>query len=220
MSPPEPGPVNSSQQDTNITDAGTSRPIILNAVLTYLHSLMSQMDKSHIQNIIVARYDLIEIKKAREILFRKIEPTVKYVYQGPKGKHSARDKAVHAFDSLFTKMQKLDVTASVPIFASDELTTLLSATNHSLCEAKFTRLEAEMKEIKQTFHTFTNLVTSKQGFPETTTGTPVTVSAIPADVRSRCNSTSSVKRRRLSEGDDATPSEFESCSHLRIKRSW
>ena len=81
------------------------------------------------------------------MLFRKLDPDVKYVYQGPRGRHSDRDKAVHAFESLFEKMQKLDVAASVPVYAcpSDELSALLSATNyHTACEAKFACLKAEI----------------------------------------------------------------------------
>ena len=155
--------------------------IILNACLAFIQSLRSARDKSFVQEATVAGFDLKSLKEAREVIFRYCKPKDHYpAYQGPR-KSSDTEKAVDAFDGVFAKIKELDDQDKLPIFAcaSGELRLLpqskMVSDGHGPCKSKFDRIEAEMKELKKTFHTFTALL-SVPSDP-----VPTHVASVPAD---------------------------------------
>ena len=205
---------------TNTTDGGKSPPkstgqisdnIILNVVLTFIHSLMMRKDKTFIQEATVSGFSLTDIKKAREIIFTHSDPVKKYSYAGPHTSTEAQ-RAVHAFDGVFKKLTDLDATKKLPILAcpSDVLHLLPEKIGevHGPCQIKFENLESQMTELKQTFHTFTKIM-SKDVAPvyqptRDAASTTLPASAIHPQTRERINSNISLgKRRKISEdGDD------------------
>ena len=195
-----------------------NRPIILNGMLAYMHSLVMQKDRLYIQNIILGSFDVAAIKGAREVLFKCLSKE-KYTYQGPRGKTSDRDKQVHAFDGLYEKMSMLkkDDSVNIPIFAipSDQLSSILvlaQKVNHVPCEDRFNRLETDLLELKKSFQTVANSIRPNQAVVPPPITVPVsTASAIPLEVRSRLNSTGSFKRARTSEEVVDISGEYDFC---------
>ena len=142
--------------------------IVLNGILTYIHSLSSSRDKSYISASVVSHYDFVALKKARELLYKYADPQAK-AYNGPRNVSDA-EKVNHAFDSIFNKFIELDNENKLPTFAcpSEELRFLPSKDSdvHKLCNLKFEKVESEIAELKKTFHSFTNIITSKQAAPD------------------------------------------------------
>ena len=138
--------------------------ILLNGILTYIHSLSSSRDKSSV----VSHYDFVALKKARELLYKYADPQAK-AYNGPRNVSDA-EKVNHAFESLYNKFIELDNENKLPTFAcpSEELRFLPSKDSdvHKLCNLKFEKVESEIAELKKTFHSFTNIITSKQAAPD------------------------------------------------------
>ena len=155
--------------------------VILNACLAFIQSLRSARDKFFIQEATMAGFDFKSLKVAREVIFRYCNPKDHYpAYQGPR-KASDTEKAVDAFDGVFAKIKELDDQDKLPIFAcaSEELRLLpqskMVSDGHGPCKVKFNHIEAEMKELKKTFHTFTALLTVPTNL------VPTCVASLPAD---------------------------------------
>ena len=191
---------------------GKCGDIILNACLSFIHSLMLTKNKGFVQEETLSGFDLQEIKKARKVLFIFCEPTEKYAYNGP-NQSSDREKATHAFETTFKKMKELDAAQNKIVFAcpSHELHLLPQkvADIHSPCRLEFERMQNDLQELKRTFHSFTNILTSKQSLPVPNLGLGLNdistepAPAISAQMRERINSSSSMgKRRKLSENAD------------------
>ena len=195
-----------------------NRPIIFHGLLAYMHSLVMQKDKLYVQNIILDAFGYIHIREAREVLFKCLSKD-RYVYQGPRGNTSDRNKQVHAFDGLYDKMimMKRDDSVDVPIFAipSDQLSSILDLAlkvNHAPCEARFNHLETDFKDMKKTFQDVANMMMSPQdAVPPRITVQASPASAIPMEIRSRLSSTGSLKRKSVSEDAADTTADFESC---------
>ena len=153
---------------------------------------MSSQAKYQIREDTCAKFNLEQLKLAREVLYKTCDPEVHYSYNGPHiSKTTERERMNDAFDGIFSKLVKLDADNQMPSFAvpSMELLSLLKISedqgNHSTCAQKFNRMEEEMGELKKTFHTFVSVVTSSDNKG---------ASAVPPATRNRLLSSSSVKR--------------------------
>jgi hypothetical protein len=195
-------------------DGDIPQPVILNAVLSYILSLMPSMNKLFIQEATVSGFDLVAIKKAREVIFRHCDPKAK-AYNGPQ-KSSEKEKSNHAFECLFNKMKDLDSTSKMPIIAcpAEDLHMLpqRSAGVHVQCNLQFERIDGELRDLKAAFHRYTDIITSKQVPPLSSLveDSAPPASGIPAQVRERLNTASSSKRRKLTDDGD----EFVSCEEF------
>ena len=146
----------------NNNNPDSSKHTIVNAVLSLMHGLSIQNDKSIISEAIVSRFDLSALKKAREVLFKTVDPVEKFTaYNGPQ-RGSDRDKVMGAFDSVYTRMMKLDADDQMPIFLcpSEDLPTMLthSAANHTACNITFSILDAGINSIKSTVQSISHLM--------------------------------------------------------------
>ena len=56
------------------------KPLLMNACLTFVKSLMSRNNKDFIKNATIHRFDFQVIKDARKMLFKHCEPDVDYGY--------------------------------------------------------------------------------------------------------------------------------------------
>lgn len=186
----------------NVNNGTTMNPILFNPILAYIKSMMSNFDADHIERIIISSFDVAAIKSAREMLFHHSDPDKPYTYRGPNAnpnQPTERAKAVHAFKGLFSQLQELDRNDKLPILAclSDDLHFLLrgkaTSCNHSYCDEKFTHMQAQLDEIKRTFHTYTSIVSRPDPIP----------SAISTPMRERLGSA----KRKISPEEvlDASP---------------
>ena len=84
--------------------------------------------------MICSKFHLATIKQAREVICKFRNPDAKG-YNGPHGKKSVREKQVHAFEEIYSKLCFLDSSeATSPVIAcpSNELHLISS---DSLCES-------------------------------------------------------------------------------------
>ena len=88
--------------------------VILNPVLAYIHSLFLNTDKAKIREETLKTFDLAALKSAHKDVFTYLLPDKHYGYNGPRV--SDREKSIHAFDEIYTKIQEADATKKV-IFA-------------------------------------------------------------------------------------------------------
>ena len=200
--------------------------IVLNVCLAFIQSMRPARDKSVIQEATVSGFDLKSIKIAREVLLRYSNPKDRKGYQGPRNSTDT-EIAVHAFGDIYAKLKEIDEQGRLPTFAcpAEDLRLLPQSKRmndvHGLCQVKFEHMEAELQELKKTFHTFTNLLTSAESNrpapedPAANVRAPPNVSlpperpvasAIHPELRDRLDSPSSSigKRRKLSVSDYST----------------
>lgn len=163
---------------------------------------------TYIREATCSKFNLEQLKTAREVLYTTCEPETHYGYRGPQGKNNPeRERMNDAFEGIFKKLVKLDAENKMPSFSvpSDELMSVLvtNVGEHTTCERRFQRLGGELEELKKTFHSFVAVVTSNN---------PLPVSAIPPVTRDRLLSTGSTKRNagEMSEEEsDQSPSDLE-----------
>ena len=177
---------------------------IVNTCLAYIHSQISSKDKLTIKESTCSKFNLEQLKLAREVLFRTADPEEHYGYYGPRV--AIREKMHDAFDGIFDKLVKLDAERNMPSFSvpSEELLTLLtmSAADHSSCEGKFQQVAKEFDELRKSFQVMAASMTSGN-LPQPP---QMKASGVPPGVRSRLTSTSS-KRGRGDEENDVTDSD-------------
>ena len=149
-------------------------PHIVNTCLAVIHCHFASRDKFFIREEICNLFSLEQIKAAREVLFTtNSDGDKKYSYRGPSAKSTTeRDKLYDAFEGIFNKMTKLDADNTMPSFSvpSNELQILMmmkKPQEHTTCdcEAKFKRVDNEMKELRDTFKQVIDVVTSTNAVP-------------------------------------------------------
>ena len=116
-------------------------------MLTYIHSIFINREKSCVQEKTLQAFDLEALRKAHKDLFTYLQPKDKYGYNGPRA--SDREKAVHAFDQIYKKMKNSDAVKDV-IFAcqSRDLRMLppMSSDNHAPCMEQINQLHSNMQQ--------------------------------------------------------------------------
>ena len=179
-------------------DGNTASGCIINSCLAFIHCHMAVRDKTFIKGKTCSAFTLEQLKEARERVFRYCEPNKSYGYKGPQGK-SDREKACDAFDGIYAKLVKMDAENKMPVLSapSSDLLNLLTTQvgDHGECDGKFQKLEKDLDELKQTFHSFVAVVTSPQG-----SQAPQPSKTVPPLVRNRLLSTGS--KRSASEISD------------------
>ena len=197
------------------TQTDQSKPTIINTILVLIYGLMQTRHSNYIKCVIVSRFDLTALRKAREVLFRQVDPGIEYKgYRGQNGA-SDRDKVVGAFDSIFARMLKLDKDSKdIPTFAvsaEDAVSLLAAAESHTPCDAKFAKYDEEMRDVKGKLQQFTDLMQQRQILLQQSLMSSHPASSISEDVRSRLNSSGSVKRQRTLDNDEDDDDVFKSC---------
>ena len=179
-------------------DNEPKKSCIVNSCLAYIHCHMSTRDKNFIKGKVISTFTLDQLKEARKAIFTYSEPTQEYGYRGPNGRNE-RSKLSDAFDSIYTKIVKLDANDNMPILAlsSSDLLNLLTVNvqEHNECEKKFSEIDKDLNELKQTFHSFVSVVTSGKSMPQMPQS-----KSIPPMIRNRLLSTGS--KRSASEVSD------------------
>jgi hypothetical protein len=203
------------------TESNISEPkiTILDACLSYIKYSMTNRDKLYVQDATCARFDLPTIKRSHEIIVKYCEPNQPYKYKGP-NKSTPREKAIAAFDQIYTKLRGLDASGCTPIIAcpSDELHVILSMNghcDHKALEQRFQKIESDVSQINVMEKGLNDLKATVLALMTNPISAPV-VSCIPpiikdrlintdsqSPTRSRLSSASSVKRLR-SDGDDSS----------------
>ena len=188
------------------TETGKTPDVLLNPVLAFIHSLFLNTDKLKIREETLKIFDLVALKNAHKDVFTYLQPEEHYGYNGPRV--SDRDKAVHAFDQIYGKIQEADATRKV-IFAcpSRDLRMLPAkqTDNHVPCIEKFNNLQRQIDDMKTNFQLL--LSSQEKGKPTSILNRPPNFQAnrplvASTPVRSR---SASVKRARLpSPVNDAT----------------
>ena len=176
---------------------------ILNSCLTFIKYLMASKDKNYIQDAVVSRFSLEAVMTAREELYKCCCPMDRYAYRGPNKVINVRDRSIHAFEGIYTKLIEVDALNVMPVIAcpSEDLGMLLRFNSDSLIiDTRFQKLESEISDLKPTFHRYTEVVASSNQYP-----TPDQASAIPPVTRRRLGS-ESFKRRRMENGVKQTGS--------------
>lgn len=195
------------KDSTNSSDEAKDATI-LNPCLALMKHLMSCRDKTHIQNVICSRFSLDALKVAREIIYAYSEPNERYVYRGPNKVVNVRDKSIHAFEGIFSKLSDLDAKGKIPIIAcpSEDMGMLLSLHNDPVAvDDRFRALEKEVRDMKKLVHEFTASCRDSNEYPPLPTA-----SGIQPATRSRLLSESN-KRRRTEDGEmPGSDSESES----------
>ena len=198
------GDLGSEGNHASVFNIGDNTNYITNSCLAYIQCLMPARDKQYIKGKTCSIFSLNQLREAREKVFKYHDPNMRYKYNGPHSKNE-RDKILDAFEGIYTKLTKLDAEKKMPTFtvSSADLLLLLNHSvpekagegkKHEDCERKFNYIEKQLEEVKQTFHSFVTVVTSKsQPMP------PVT--SIPPMVRNRLISTGS-KRSSSEISDD------------------
>ena len=195
---------------SNVQDA-VNNPVILDACLTYIKYNMMTRDKAYIQEVVCSRFDLEAIVKARGLIFKYCEPNKSSVYRGPNSSKTLREKAIHAFQGIFSKLSELDVASKSPIIAcsSDDLNSLLSSNgpcDHMHVDHRLEKLESDISELKRIEssvndlkQTVIALITSPSLSAEVTDKPQCAVPYLtdyPPFQRNRSSSVRSVKRTR------------------------
>ena len=75
---------------------------------------MLSRGKAYIFDDICARFDTDTIKSAREVIFKFLSDD-RYVYQGPNGVNSPRQKSIHALEGVYSKLNIMDKSHPVLI---------------------------------------------------------------------------------------------------------
>ena len=182
-------------------------PHIVNSCLAFIHSYLSSRDKFFIRERVCNIFSLEQIKAAREILYKTLDPQNKYNYNGPRSKSASdRDRINDAYEGIYSKMMKIDADNSVPIFSvpSTELHGLMSLqeqqeSTHASCDTKFKHMEERLTELAATFNNYVSIVSSgnqRPTFPARNIGK----SSIPPATRNRLLSNAS--KRSASEVSD------------------
>ena len=189
------------------------QPVILNGVLAYTRFLMASRDKTFIQKTILSKYNnnFDILKQAYKVLYEFSGE--RCTYQGPRSK-SGYDKCVDAFDKFYDLLLEYDTGGKTPVIAypNEELSLFMSgAVAGDVYEKRFSDMETSITELKQTFHTFTGLLTSMPSLHEqqglSSGSVPGTHQAGPLgrvrdDGRQRSDSSGSMKRLRSEDADN------------------
>ena len=196
----------SAGNHASVFNIGDNTNYITNSCLAYIQCLMPSRDKQYIKGKTCSVFSLDQLKEAREKVFKYHDPNIRYKYNGPHSKNE-RDKILDAFEGIYSKLTKLDAEKKMPTFtvSSNDLLILLShnalekadaGNKHADCERKFEYVEKQLEELKQTFHSFVTVVTSKSQ--------PVPAAkSIPPSVRDRLMSTGSKRSAsEISDEDD------------------
>ena len=137
-------------------------------------------------------------------MFEYADPSAKFNYKGPRSTNY-QNKCADAFDKMYALLAEFDRKGNTPAigYPYEELSLFLSG-GDSVTDRRISELESAVFELKHTFHTYTGIVTGRQQEDVFSPDFSVinrggSISAIPSDVRSRVDSSSSMKRRRSDE---------------------
>lgn len=165
---------------------------VLDACLSFIVHLMKNKDKRYIADATVKSFDLTFIKSARELVFKYAHPGDKYSYRGLNQSKPLRERALHAFESLFTKLCELDAYDKMPVVAcpSDQLHLLPSVDNiidTQRIDDRFDSIENNLDWLKSQMESLKFLQS---------------VSSIPPKTRERLDSGRSAKRLKPDDEDE------------------
>ena len=178
--------------------------------------LMLSLGKAFIFDEICAKFDTDTIKAAREVIF-KLTSTDRYVYQGPNGIKSPRERSIHALEAVYSKLNELDQVhaghAVMFVCPSHDLHLLLNMPaqcDHKVDNERFLKLESDVSSLKNMQASFEDLkltVLALKSKPELLPNSSrVSSSANPvfsAPNRARSDSVRSVKRNLSTDsGED------------------
>ena len=196
--------------------APPTQPVLVNSLLSYMKFLMLSCGKTLIFDEICAKFDLDAIKCAREVAFNLLpdKNTDRYVYQGPNGVKSPREKSIHALEGVYAKMNTLDQTSCPVLFVcpSHDLSRFLKQS--TLCDHKcdvdrFHKLETDVSNLKQLQTSYDDLkqtvrmLQSNLVLPSKPADVPPILNHPPASLRDRSDSVRSVKRNLSTDSMDA-----------------
>ena len=179
-------------------DGPSGKVHIIDSCLSYIHCLMSSRDKQDIRNKVCSKFSLEQLKVSRQRIYEVYDESgKKYKYNGPHSKNE-RDKILDAFEGIFSKMVKLDAEDKMPLFSVSsfdllDLITVNDEKRSSDCDSKFKKIENDIQELKQTFHSFVTVITSSNK-------PVIPTNPLPPVVRDRLLSTAS--KRSASEVSD------------------
>ena len=187
---------------------------------------MITKDHSYIQEATCAKFPLDNIKEAFSVLFKYVNPSEKFRYQGPNNS-TIRQKSVHAFNEIFKLLQKLDNEAKSPIIAcpSEELRLVLppnSQTDYTALDNRIRQLEHDMTRVnhlESTVSAHSQMLHANSPHPSAnlTAGTAVSRLQSESIIRSRSPSVSSIKRKERSGSEDSDSSDDELSSIVKPK---
>ena len=158
--------------------------IILNAVLTYIHSMFMNKDKLYVQERTLRAFDLQALHKAHKDLFLFLQPNEKYGYYGPRVDDEMRKVA--AFEEIYSKMQTADAIKNA-IFACPSrdlrMIPMTYTESHAPCTQKINSMKHDMQqqidEMKNSLHAvisrnkLTSIPTNVQPSSNATASTPL-----------------------------------------------
>lgn len=182
-----------------------STPVVVNTLLAYTKHLMQSRDKAYITDAVCAKFSLDTIKQAREIILETCDPQQpRPAYQGPNGNKTVREKAVHAFEMIFIKLNHLDQAKS-PTFAcpSNELHLLI---DHNAIASNDLKAMSERLRVLESSHaelkgTVTGMIANPIVSANQSTTPSLINSVFAPATRDRSDSVRSTKRN-LSTGSD------------------
>ena len=129
--------------------------MLLNVVLAYIHSLFLNTDKAKIREETLKTFDLAALKSAHKDIFTYLLPDKHYGYNGPRV--SDREKSIHAFDEIYTKIQEADAKKSVTFACPSgdlRLLPVKHSDNHAPCTEKFNNMQRQINEMSNNLQLF------------------------------------------------------------------
>ena len=173
---------------------------------------MLSRGKAYIFDDICARFDTDTIKSAREVIFKFLSDD-RYVYQGPNGVNSPRQKSIHALEGVYSKLNIMDKSHPVLIVCpSDDLHLLLNIAtpcDHKFDDERFQKLESDMSSMKHMQASVEDLkltvlaLQSNLVLPPNRSSLPAAADQVfSASQRARTDSVKSVKRNLSTDSMD------------------